>query len=262
MLQQRTKNKEKPAIHPENNNASTSEKCPERLQSMLEKEQLTKILGAENDSFSKISDLLAFQEQENQGFSSLLDNSRRLKHRKGPEYRKINRYYKSKSQYWSERNRRKKCWELSGQGLTYKQIAEKLGVSEKTVQRDIKKIQPYYFRLCRNYFSRLEQDRIKEFNAELEGKTLHQRFNILSKAMVEQHKLWKIREYRRHSQIISVDMTQQEYGLPKISFIPRGKQTLAYPYHIRVHVKANFEGKDLEVDVGGLEITQKTRNWW
>jgi len=57
-------------------------------------------------------------------------------------------------------------------------------------------------------------------------------------------------------------MRQLEYGLPKISFIPKGTQTLAYPYKIRVHVKANFEGKDFEVDIGGLEIEEKTRNWW
>ena len=77
-----------------------------------------------------------------------------------------------------------------------------------------------------------------------------------------QRRLFQMREYRRHSQIILVDMTQQEYGIPKISFIPKGKQTLAYPYKIRVHVKTNFEDKDFEVDIGGFDIEQKTRNWW
>ena len=231
-------------------------------QSMLEKDQLTKILGVKNSSFAEIADLLRFQDKEIQDFSSDYCNSRSLKEQKGPQYRKINRYYKIKSQYWRERNRRKKCWKLSGQGYTYKLIADKLGVNEKTVQLDIKKIRPYYFRLSRNYFRKLEEERRKEFDAKLEGKTLHQRYKFLSEAMVEQRNLWKIREYRRHSQIISVDMTQQEYGLPKISFILRGNQTLAYPYKIRVHVKANFEGKEFEVDVGGFDITQKTRNWW
>ncbi len=261
MSRQRTKSKEKPVLDPENNIDPTSEKCPEMTQSMLEEERTLKILGAEKDSFSEIADLLSFQDSDNEGFGSVFDNSRRLQERKGPEYRRINRYYKNKDQYWRERNRRKKCWELSGQGFNYKQIAEKLGVSEKTVQRDLKKIRPYYFRLSRNYFSNLEQERIKEFDAKLEGKTLHQRYKFLSEAIVEQRKLWKIREYKRHSQIISVDMTQQEYGIPKISFIPRGKQTLAYPYKIRVHVKANFEGKDFVADIGGFDIVQKTRNW-
>lgn len=34
----------------------------------------------------------------------------------------------------------------------------------------------------------------------------------------------------------------------------RGKQTLAYPYKIWVHVKANFEGKDFVADIGGFDI--------
>ena len=169
---------------------------------------------------------------------------------------------KSKNQYWKERNRRKMAWELSGQGNNYKQIAEKLGVSEKTVQRDIKKILPYFHRLSKKYFRELEQQRDDKLNAELEGKTVFQQFNILTKKMVAYKLLMKQREYRRHSQTILIDMTQQEYGIPKISFVPRGKQTLAYPYKIRVHVKTIFEGKDFTVDIGGVDITQKTRNWW
>jgi hypothetical protein len=60
MSNQRTKSKENHAKSPENNMASTCEKCPEMIKSMLEKKQLTKNLGAENDSFSKITDLLGF----------------------------------------------------------------------------------------------------------------------------------------------------------------------------------------------------------
>ena len=66
---------------------------------------------------------------------------------------------------------------------------------------------------------------------------------------------------RRHFQIIMLDMTQLEYGLPKLTCIPKGRQTLAYPYHIRVHVKANFEGKEFVADIGGFDIVQTTRSW-
>jgi len=74
--------------------------------------------------------------------------------------------------------------------------------------------------------------------------------------------MFKIREYRRHYQIITVDMTQQKYGIPKITFTPRGKQTLAYPYNVRVHVKTKFEDKEFMVDVAGFEITQTTGSLW
>ena len=46
-----------------------------------------------------------------------------------------------KAKVGSGKNRkpRKKAGKLSGQGFNYKQIAEKLDVSEKTVQRDVRK---------------------------------------------------------------------------------------------------------------------------
>ena len=116
--------------------------------------------------------------------------------------------------------------------------------------------------MSKKYFRELEQQRDDKLNAELEGRTVFQRFNILTKKMIAYKLMMKQREYRRHSQTILIDMTQQEYGIPKISFIPKGKQTLAYPYKIRVHVKTNFEGKDFLSDIGGVDITQKTRNLW
>ncbi|MFC1486937.1 hypothetical protein ACFLRN_04525 [Thermoproteota archaeon] len=216
------------------------------------------------DALRKIGYFKGFQVKKNNQLSSekLINSQDKTEKRcKKAVYRRIRKYYKSINQYQKERLRRKLCWLLS-EKYAQSEIAEMLGISRRTVIRDMNKIKPYYTRLSRNYFNKLEQDRIKEFDAKLEGKTLHQRFKILSDELVIQRKLWKIREYRRHSQIILIDMTNQEYGIPKISFIPKGKQTLAYPYKIRVHVKANFEGKDFEVDVGGFEIVQRTRNWW
>jgi len=259
----RTKSQEEPSEQQEKNIDSTYEICPEMSQSMLEEEQFIQNLVAKDGYFLKKPLKQGFQESEIDEFSGDFDNSRRLKEQKGPEYRVIDKYVKSKKQYWKERERRKRVWELSGQGLTYKQIAEKLGVSEKTVQRDMKKIRPYYFRLSRNYLSKLKQEHMKEFNAKLEGKTLHQQFKLLSEAIAEQEKLWQTREYRRHSQIILLDLTQlDKYGIPKLSFSPKGHQTLAYPYKVRVHVRGNFEGKEFIADIGGFDITQRTGSWW
>lgn len=238
MSTQQTKSKEKPAKAPQNNNASTSEKCPEMSQSMLREEGHNQNNRTEISSFPEIDDLLNFQDKDNEGFSSVFDNSRRLKERKGPEYRRIDRYYKSKDQYWRERNRRKKAWELSGQGSNYKQIAEKLGVSEKTVQRDIKKIQPYYSRLSKKFFRELEQQRIDNLNAELEGKTLFQRFHILSNKMVDYRFLMKQREYNRHMIKIIIDMDDQTYGFPAIHFWPNPPVSLrGRPYYFQFHVR-------------------------
>ena len=109
---------------------------------------------------------------------------------------------------------------------------------------------------------RMEQDRIKEMNLKLKGKSVFERLNILTSAMIERHNLFKVRPYRRHYQIITVDMTQQKYGIPKITFTPRTAQTLAYPYRIRVHVKVKDGDGEFTHDVGGLVITQSTRSLW
>jgi len=52
-------------------------------------------------------------------------------------YRRIWKYYKSVGEYKAEKQRRRRVLELHGQGLTVRQIGEKLGVSESTVKRDL-----------------------------------------------------------------------------------------------------------------------------
>ena len=157
--------------------------------------------------------------------------------------------------------RRKPYWLLSGK-FKKTEIAEMLGISVRTVIRDMNKIKPYYFRMSRAYFSKLEEDRIKEMKLKLVGKSELEQLKMITKAMLEQRSLFKLREYRRHFQIITIDMTQQTYGVPKITFTPRGNQTLAYPYNVRVHVKTKFEDKEFEVDVAGFKITQTTGSLW
>jgi len=116
--------------------------------------------------------------------------------------------------------------------------------------------------MSRAYFSRLEQERIKEMNLKLQGKSLFQRLNILTEAMIEQHQRFKTREYHSHYTIICLDMTQADpYGIPKLILNGKGS-TLAYPHKVRVVIKANFEGKDFITDIGGFDITQTTRSRW
>jgi hypothetical protein len=55
-------------------------------------------------------------------------------------YRRIGKYYKSLDKFKAEKQRRKQALELQNQGLTIKQIALQLHVSERTVKRDFAKI--------------------------------------------------------------------------------------------------------------------------
>jgi hypothetical protein len=61
---------------------------------------------------------------------------------KGPGYRRKHVYTKSIAKYRKERERRKRVSELSG--LNQEEIAKRLGVSVRTVQRDQAKIKPYH----------------------------------------------------------------------------------------------------------------------
>jgi DNA-binding CsgD family transcriptional regulator len=66
---------------------------------------------------------------------------------KTARYRKIGKYVKSIGQYKRERERRKIVFQLYSKGYTQKQIAEQIGVSPKTVYRDLKKLHSWFKRL-------------------------------------------------------------------------------------------------------------------
>ena len=254
-----------PAKTLKNNINANDEKCHKITHLTLEKGGHAEEISELVDALRKIGYFESFQVTNNEQFGSEKRQKtpeRKLKTRRKAAYRRIKKYYKSTSQYKKERLRRKLCWLLSGK-YRETEIAEMLGISRRTVIRDMNKIKPYYFRLSRSYFSKLQQEKIRALNAQLEGATLKQQFHILTEAIIQQRKLWKQREYKRHYQIIFLDLTQLDpYGIPKITFIPKGRQTLAYPYKVRVHVKGCYKGREFTADIGGFNIVQTSRSWW
>jgi len=89
-----------------------------------------------------------------------------------PDHRRIKRYYKTSGQYWKEHNRRKQilCL-LEKKKLNQRQIADRLGVSERTVKRDIAKIRPYQERKFRHQSRLLQKENDEKFETELANKT-------------------------------------------------------------------------------------------
>jgi hypothetical protein len=57
-------------------------------------------------------------------------------------------------------------------------------------------------------------------------------------------------------------MCVDKYGIPKLTFIPKERQTMAYPYKVRVHVIGSYEGRKFEDDIRGFNIVQTTRSLW
>ncbi|UCF58622.1 MAG: hypothetical protein JSV15_06055 [Candidatus Bathyarchaeota archaeon] len=135
------------------------------------------------------------------------------------------------------------------------------GVSVRTVIRDLNRVKPYHYRMFQAACRQMQEDYMKKLRLEMEGMTLKQQFDVLLKAIETQRAVHTVRKYLRHHQIITVDMTQLDrYGIPKISFTVGKHSTLAFPLKIRIHVKAEHEGKPFEVDVAGIELTQTRGN--
>jgi len=217
----------------------TLKKCPEISQSMLDKGGSGQNRNAENERLRKLLDFGDFQQINSEGFSSVLDA-------KGAVYRRINVYSKSIEQYWKERNRRKQTWRLSSEGLTYKQIAEKLGVSEKTIQRDIKKLRPYYIGQINKAYQIMQEEQIRKFESHLNGLSLTQRFRVLTDLVCEHIAREKEREYNRHLIKIIVDMDHLVHGVfPTLKFWPdQANFSMTKPIHFRIVLRV--EGKEIK----------------
>ena len=231
-------------------------------QSMLPKGDSCQELSEEKGDFSKRLDSSDFQQSENDAFSRGLDPKRRVKKRYVPQYRRIQTYCKSTKQYWKERNRRKKARELSAQGFTYEQIAEKLGVSLSTVKRDMKKLRPYILGQFRREMRLFHEEQQRKFRQQMDGMSLWQQYDFLHEQTQRYLAARYGRKYRGHYTIFYLDMTQpDEYGIPKLTQLPRQTRStpLAYPYKIRVVVKGSYEGRTFEAEIGGFNIVQTTR---
>ena len=150
------------------------------------------------------------------------------------DYRRIGKYYKSPKRYQDERKRRKKVLEYYEKGLSYKVIAERLGVSERTAKCDMAKIKPYYERKIKNFMRSLQQERIADFEAMLEGKSLLQRFNILTNEIVKRTNLRKQREYRRSKIFLTIDLDNVVDGWPLLVFNPKPPFKCKKPFEVFV----------------------------
>jgi len=228
--------------------------------------------GSGQISDEKLASLLkrdlenGFQLDRNETFSSIKAKKRRLKAKRTPEYRRINRYFKSTEQYKKERSRRKKILHLwLVEFRSQKEIADKLGVSVSTIKRDQKKLRRYVTGQNNRAIRIMRDERHRAYEQAMEGLPLRERLDYLSLQLEKQKKFWRQRGYRGHYKIFHLDMTQADkYGIPKLTILPRqtANKTLAYPYKIRVVVKGSYEGRIFEADLGGFSIVETTRSLW
>lgn len=175
-----------------------------------------------------------FDGQENDQSSGVFDTKRHNNAKIKAEYRRIRKYYKSPKRYQKERKRRRRVLDYYEQGFSYKTIAQKLGVSERTVKRDMVKIKPYYERKIKNLMRKLQQERIANFQAMLEGKTLVQRFNILTKEIARSYRLKKERGYRRSRMVLVINLDDCTNGVPSMFAEPNPPFPFKTPFKLMV----------------------------
>jgi len=208
------------------------------------KEEKQPVISREQGVLMETSLLRGFQVEDMHRFSRVNDTLQ-------PNYRTINRYTKSIAQYWKERNRRKQAWHLSGKGFTYKQIAAKLGVSEKTIQRDMHKISRYYIGQFHKACNEIDAERQRRITEKLEGLTLSQGFSLLTKLVIEQRKRQSAQEYKRHLIKIIIDMDDLKHGvIPNLKMWPRNVRSIVMPLHVQVLLR--IEGKHFKY--GGFTV--------
>lgn len=188
------------------------EKLPNRYRNDDIEAILQAYLEEEKVYFAERSSETNFQHTNNDAFSG----QKQFK----PRYRCIKKYVKSIKQYKKERQRRHWLKFLVEHGFSQKQIARRLGVSERTVRNDWRKLRNYVKGQIRANREMLERHRILEFNQQIAGLTLTQECRFLKKRVEEKIKqrqridklLYKI---RRHI-TFTINLDDCTGGIPAI----------------------------------------------
>jgi DNA-binding CsgD family transcriptional regulator len=195
------------------------------------------------------SDLNGFQMKEPLNFDRESAQLRQLKRNRTPDYRRIHVYSKSSKQYWKERGRRKQILELLNEGLSFGEIAKRLGVNQKTVHRDMQKLERYVKGQISRKAYLLEQEQRKQLE-ESSGLSLAERYKALSNLMFRARKLSKKEEYERHNKTIVIDLDNlTPDGYPRV-LMAKPSSPFKTPY--KINFIASKDGKPQII--GGIQI--------
>jgi len=176
-----------------------------------------------------------------------------LLHKKA-EYRRVDKYYKTSKQYWKERNRRREILRLIGENLTQREIAERLGVSERTVKRDVAKLRPYQERKFRHQMDLLKREWDERLETELAGKTELQKLNILTQKCSLYNKALKMREYYHHQMYVTIDLDKILCGFPEVRIWPQKQTNFKMPITLNLRFVKNKK----VLNIGNTTLSYRT----
>ena len=201
-------------------------------------------MSAQVPAFQKRSDISDFQMKNSHAFSTVLDTPSQLKRKKTPQYRRIDKYYKSTQQYWKERNRRKMAYELYAQGLTQQQIAEKLGVCSKTVATDLRRTRAYHKGQLVKMLRTIQAERDAEYLDTYNHLSLRDQVKRLEADAKLYVKLFRTRQKLNETMTLTVRLDEflnritgkASYGRPYVDLRP---DTFMMPLH-RFRLRVRF----------------------
>lgn len=165
--------------------------------------------------------------------------------KKHPKYRRIHTYCKSPKQYWKERDRRKRVLALANKCLTYQEIAEQMGISERTVKRDMHKLRPYRIGVFNKAVLEFRKERQRKLEQQMAGMNLRERLGFISKKLVEEQKLMRRNEYHKHAITFTINLDEiqkrlddQPYGRPFITVTPKTINCRLHDLRLKFRIKA------------------------
>ncbi len=209
------------------------------------------------ESFGELElDLGVFNNSENDNSAQESPVCKRKTSLKRPGYRKKHVYTKSIAKYRKERERRKRVCELSN--LSQDEIAKRLGVSVRTVQRDQAKIKPYHKGQFNRFCRELNEKEMREYNENSEGLSLPQRAKLLMALLERQRK--EEEDHKRFLRTFFIDIDLDRCaadGFPLAKpFIASHKMNLKEGIQFVVVFRKN--GQKYAVNVGNLAQSTNT----
>jgi hypothetical protein len=175
---------------------------------------------------------------------------------KGPGYRRKHVYTKSVAKYRKERERRKRVSELSG--LNQDEIAKRLGVSVRTVQRDQAKIKPYHQGQFNRFCRELREKEMQEYNETSESLSLPQRAKLLIKLLDRQRKEEEAHTRFLRTFFIDIDLDRcAADGLP-LAKCYIASHTVNLKDGIQFMVVFRKNGQKHAINIGNLSQSTKT----
>ncbi len=141
----------------------------------------------------------------------VFDTEKHTNIKRRAEYRRIKKYYKGLAKAKAEKARRQRILDLQDKGLTIKQIAGQLNVSERTVKRDIEKMMPYLKKLQTQFIRKANEEFLQQLTA---GLSLKKQFEAISKYLGNYRRICKPKDCRALQITIDLDsVLRGRYGV-------------------------------------------------